>query len=80
MAQAVNQKNEKKAPKKERRRIKIGQFFKEVFGEVKKLTWLSKKDLASYTLAVLAFIALMAIVVYALDLVFGEGLALLANL
>lgn len=80
MAQAVNQKNEKKAPKKERRRIKIGQFFKEVFGEVKKLTWLSKKDLAAYTLTVLAFIALMAIVVYALDLVFGEGLALLANL
>lgn len=61
-------------------RISVKQFFKEVFGEVKKLSWPTKKELVSYTLTVLGFIILMAIIVYALDLVFGEGLGLLANL
>ena len=61
-------------------RVNFKQFFKEVSGEVKKLSWPTKKDLVSYTLTVLGFIILMAIIVYALDLVFGEGLGLLANL
>lgn len=61
-------------------RISAKQFFKEVFGEVKKLSWPTKKELVSYTLTVLGFIILMAVIVYALDLVFGEGLGLLANL
>ena len=61
-------------------RVNFKQFFKEVSGEVKKLSWPTKKELVSYTLTVLGFIILMAIIVYALDLVFGEGLGLLANL
>ena len=61
-------------------RVNFKQFFKEVSGEVKKLSWPTKKDLVSYTLTVLGFIILMAIIIYALDLVFGEGLGLLANL
>ena len=56
------------------------QFFKEVSGEVKKLSWPTKKELVSYTLTVLGFIILMAVIIYVLDLVFGEGLGLLANL
>ena len=61
-------------------RVSMKQFFKEVSGEVKKLAWPTKKELISYTLTVLGFIILMAIIIYALDLVFGEGLGLLANL
>ena len=61
-------------------RVSMKQFFKEVSGEVKKLSWPTKKDLVSYTLTVLGFIILMAIIIYALDLVFGEGLGLLARL
>ena len=61
-------------------RVSIRQFFKEVSGEVKKLSWLTKKELASYVLTVIAFIILMAIIIYVLDLVFGKGLGLLANL
>ena len=61
-------------------RVNFKQFFKEVSGEVKKLSWPTKKELVSYTLTVLGFIVLMAIIIYALDLVFGEGLGLLANL
>ena len=61
-------------------RVSMKQFFKEVSGEVKKLSWPSKKELVSYTLTVLGFIILMAVIIYVLDLVFGEGLGLLANL
>ncbi|MDD6045146.1 MAG: preprotein translocase subunit SecE [Clostridia bacterium] len=61
-------------------RVSIRQFFKEVSGEVKKLSWPTKKELASYVLTVIAFIILMAIIIYVLDLVFGKGLGLLANL
>mgnify|MGYP002674846682 CR=1 FL=1 len=48
--------------------------------EVKKLSWPTKKEIVSYTLTVIAFILLMAVVIYALDLVFGEGLGLLVSL
>ena len=69
--------NETKAKKN---RISMKQFFKEVSGEVKKLSWPTKKELVSYTLTVLGFVILMAVIIYVLDLVFGEGLGLLANL
>ena len=59
---------------KEKKTGRFGQFFKEVSGEVKKLSWPTKKEIVSYTLTVIAFILLMAVVIYALDLVFGEGL------
>ena len=65
---------------KEKKTGRFGQFFKEVSGEVKKLSWPTKKEIVSYTLTVIAFILLMAVVIYALDLVFGEGLGLLASL
>ena len=64
----------------EKKTGRFGQFFKEVSGEVKKLSWPTKKEIVSYTLTVIAFILLMAVVIYALDLVFGEGLGLLASL
>ena len=51
-----------------------------MFGEVKKLSWPTKKELASYTLTVLAFIVLMSIVIGVLDFVFGKGLSLLGTL
>ena len=65
---------------KEKKTDRFGQFFKEVSGEVKKLSWPTKKEIVSYTLTVIAFILLMAVVIYALDLVFGEGLGLLVSL
>ena len=65
---------------KEKKTGRFGQFFKEVSGEVKKLSWPTKKEIVSYTLTVIAFILLMAVVIYALDLVFGEGLGLLGGL
>ena len=76
----ANEVAKKETAKKPRRRVNFGQFFKEVSGEVKKLAWPNKKELVSFTLTVLAVIVVMSVLVYALDLIFGEGLALLASL
>lgn len=58
----------------------IGKYFKEVFSEVKKLTWPSRKELINYCLAVIAFCALMAIIIGLLDLAFGSAFKFLAGL
>ena len=39
---------------KEKKTGRFGQFFKEVSGEVKKLSWPTKKEIVSYTLTVIA--------------------------
>jgi len=59
---------------------RISKFFKEVTSEVKKLSWPNRKELVSYTLTVLAFIAIFAIVIYACDLLFTEGFNLLSKI
>lgn len=58
----------------------LGKYFKEVFAEVKQLTWPTRKELISYCLAVIAFCALMAIIIGLLDLAFGSAFNALANL
>ena len=58
----------------------ISKFFKGVWGEVKKLSWPTPKELVSYTLTVLAFIVLMSIIIGALDFAFGQGFTLLGNI
>ncbi len=58
----------------------IGKYFKEVWAEVKQLTWPTKKELINYCLAVIAFCALMAIIIGLLDLAFGSAFQALAGL
>ena len=58
----------------------IGTYFKEVFSETKKLTWPSKKEIISYTLAVIGFVALMALIMWVLDLAFSNGVKALASI
>jgi preprotein translocase subunit SecE len=76
----ANDKQSNKPAKKEKKPGRGRQFFKEVMGELKKLSWPTKRELVSYTLTVIGFIALMAVIIYALDLAFSEGLGLLAKL
>ncbi|MDO4565037.1 MAG: preprotein translocase subunit SecE [Clostridia bacterium] len=64
---------EKKEKKKKERRFHPIRYLKEMWGEVKKLSWLSKKDLAKHTLAVIAFVLMMGALIYVLDLGFGKG-------
>ncbi|HZK44790.1 MAG: preprotein translocase subunit SecE [Eubacteriales bacterium] len=59
---------------------RIGRFFKDVVGELKKLTWPTGKELAKYTATVLAFIVLFAVVIGVLDFLFGQGFTLLGSL
>ena len=74
----VEKKTEKK-PKKEGRFHPI-RYFREMFGELKKLTWLSGKDLVSHTLAVLVFVVGMAAIIWALDLAFSSGFGALSQI
>ncbi len=55
-------------------------FFREMIGEVKKLTWLSGKELFSHTLAVIVFVLAMALIIYVLDLIFSSGFGALSNI
>lgn len=55
-------------------------FFREMNGEVKKLTWLTRKELASHTLAVLVFVLAMAALIYLLDLAFSSGFSAIGSI
>jgi preprotein translocase subunit SecE len=46
----------------------IARPFRDMWHELKKVTWPSKKDLINYTLVVLAFMVFMSVVIGLLDL------------
>lgn len=50
---------------------KINLFFKEVFVEMKRVSWLSKKEVFRYTLIVLAVTVSVAAFLGALDYIFS---------
>ena len=51
--------------------IKIGKAFYNMFHEMKKVTWPTKKALVNYSLVVLAFMVLMGVIIGLFDL--GAG-------
>ena len=55
-------------------------FVREMTGAVKKLTWLSGKELFSHTLAVIVFVLAMAALIYLLDLAFSSGFGALSSI
>lgn len=67
----------KEKPKTEKKKSR---FFKEFWGEVKKLSWPAPKELAVNTLTVIAFVALFAVIIGLLDALFGVGLEALLSL
>lgn len=58
---------------------RLGKFFREVLGELKKVTWPTPKELLSYTATVLAFVVVVAIMIGVLDYAFGAGFKALSN-
>ena len=56
---------------------KLMRYLREMIGELKKLTWLSGKELFSHTLAVVTFVVVMAAVIYLLDTTFSAGFKLI---
>ena len=49
----------------------IGKFFKNMWHELKKVTWPTKKDVLNYSLVVFAFMVVMGIIIGLID--FGSG-------
>ncbi|MBQ1771223.1 MAG: preprotein translocase subunit SecE [Clostridia bacterium] len=61
-------------------RFRVVRYLQEMVGEVKKLTWLTKKELVSHTVAVFVFVIAMALIIYALDFVFSTGIGALESI
>jgi preprotein translocase subunit SecE len=51
---------------------KINIFFKEVFVEMKRVSWLSQKDVVRYTIIVLGITIVVALFLGGLDYIFTE--------
>ena len=56
---------------------RLAQPFKNIWRELKKVTWPTRKDLLNYTLIVLAFMVFMGVVIGLLDLGSSRLIALL---
>jgi len=56
---------------------KISVFFKEVWVEMKRVNWLSKKEVLRYTLIVLAVTVIVAAFLGGLDFIFSEIIKML---
>ena len=61
-------------------KLNLKQYFKEMLGEVKKLTWLSVGDLVKHTAMVFVVVLAMSAVIWLLDLGFSAGVKGLATL
>jgi preprotein translocase subunit SecE len=74
-----------KAKEKEQKQLKKkklkspARFFKEIYSELKKVTWPTPKDLITYTLAVITFILLMGVITYGIDLGFNQLLLMVTT-
>lgn len=51
---------------------KINTFFKDVWAEMKRVSWLSQKDIIRYTLIVLGVTIAVALFLGGLDFIFSE--------
>ena len=73
---------QKKAAKQANRkkRKSPARFFKDIWSELKKVTWPSRKDLFKYTGAVIAFIIVMIVIVGLFDWGISSGVNALFKL
>ena len=80
MAKELEKKTADKKPevkKKKEKKFQLGAYLKEMWGEVKKLTWLSPKELAKNTGVVIVVVLAVTLLIWVLDLVFGTPMQLL---
>ena len=57
----------------------IGRKFKEMYCELKKVTWPTKKDMINYSIVVLVFIVIMGVIIGVIDLGAGKLVELLVS-
>ena len=60
--------------------VRLARYLREMFGELRKLTWMGGKDLVSHTFAVLVFVLVMAVVIWLLDLAFSGGFGAISRI
>ena len=76
MAKAADNANKKAKPSLGTRFVNffkgIGKSFKNMYHELKKVTWPTKKELLNYSVAVFAFLVVMGIIIGLIDA--GSGL------
>jgi len=78
-------KNEKSVkPPEKKEKVKLGErikkFFKDYKSEMKKVVWPTRPQLIRNTGVVLIAVIFMAAIIGVLDLIFGFGVSLLANI
>jgi preprotein translocase subunit SecE len=56
---------------------RLARFLREVVAELRKVIWPSRRNLVTYTIVVLVFVAVMVALVALLDYVFGQGVLFL---
>ena len=61
-------------------RTSIGDFFTDVKEQVQKITWPDQEELKSSTGVILAFVAIVAVVVFGMDLIVRSVLELVGSL
>ncbi|MBR5152655.1 MAG: preprotein translocase subunit SecE [Clostridia bacterium] len=58
---------------------RIANYFKEVKSELKKVVWPSLKKVRQNTLIVILYVLIVGLVIWALDMLFGWGMAFFIN-
>ncbi|UYP18102.1 preprotein translocase subunit SecE [Rhodococcus sp. Z13] len=54
---------------------RLSRFFREVIAELRKVIWPNRKQLTTYTIVVLVFVAAMTAFIFGLDLAFVQGVS-----
>ena len=78
-AKATESKKNRATPKRDRKEKKpsllarLMRFIREVWAELRKVIWPTRKQMITYTTVVLVFVAFMVALVYLLDFVFRKG-------
>ena len=67
------------AKKTEKKPNRIARWFKDLRGELKKVTWPTKKDMINYSIVVLVFIVIMGVIIGVIDLGAGKLVELLVS-
>ena len=73
---APTPKRNAKARQRESLFARLVRFLREVWGELKKVVWPTRKQMGTYTVVVFVFLAFMIALVFGLDYVFNEGVKL----
>jgi len=58
---------------------RIANYFREVKSELKKVVWPSLKKVRQNTLIVIIYVLIVGLVIWALDMLFGWGMAFFIN-